>query len=131
MERLTALTLAAGAVYGCECGGSEGSTPPTDDIESISSAELDRLMSQHGQIATLARNAVIVGDTLQYRFARKLAPPARWVTRRPDVAKRSLAKLLNLDFDVICFSHFPPLSEEPHKAIRRLIDQHSLRPSST
>ena len=63
LERLTALTLAAGAVYGCECGRTEDPKPATDDIESISSAELDRLMSQHGQIATLARNAVIVGDT--------------------------------------------------------------------
>ena len=78
-----------------------------------------------------AKRAVIVGDTLQYRFARNLGPPARWVTRRPDMAIRSLEKLLNLDFDVICFSHFPPLREEPHKAIRRLIDQHSLRPSPT
>ncbi len=78
-----------------------------------------------------AKRAVIVGDALQYRFARKLGPPARWVTRRPEVAIRSLEKLLKLDFDVICFSHFPPLRGNPHEAIRRLIDQHTNRPPPT
>ena len=86
-----------------------------------------------GSIALLvpAKRAVIVGDALQYRFAHKLGLPARWVTRRPEVAMRSLEKLLKLDFDVICFSHFPPLREEPHQAIRTLIDQHSHRPQPT
>ncbi len=78
-----------------------------------------------------AKRAVIVGDTLQYRFARRLGPPARWVTRRPEVALRSLEKLLKLDFDVICFSHFPPLREDPHEAIRRLIDENPPRPPAT
>lgn len=63
LERLAALTFVAGAMYGCECGGTEDSKPPTEDIESISSVELDRLMSQHGEIATLTRDALIVGDT--------------------------------------------------------------------
>ena len=72
-----------------------------------------------------AKRAVIVGDALQYKLARKLGPPARWVTRRPEVAMHSLQKLLRLDFDVICFSHFPPLREQPREAIRRLVDQHS------
>ena len=78
-----------------------------------------------------AKRAVIVGDALQYRFARRLGPPARWVTRRPEVALRSLERLLELDFDVICFSHFPPLRENPHEAIRMLIDENSPRPPPT
>lgn len=78
-----------------------------------------------------AKRAVIVGDALQYRFARRLGPPARWVTRRPEVALRSLEKLLELDFDVICFSHFPPLRKDPHEAIRRLIDENPPRPPAT
>ena len=38
---------------------------------------------------------------------------------------RSLEKLLDLEFDIICFSHFPPMRREPRKALGRLIQRHA------
>ena len=70
------------------------------------------------------KKAVIVGDAIQYRFARRLGPPASWVTRRPVEAVLSLEKLLSLDFDVICFSHFPPMRKRPHAALRELVERY-------
>jgi glyoxylase-like metal-dependent hydrolase (beta-lactamase superfamily II) len=54
--------------------------------------------------------AMIVGDALQYRF-RKLQPSSWFFTRDPEQAKQSLAKLLETDFEKVCFSHFPPIKE--------------------
>ena len=71
------------------------------------------------------KKAVIVGDALRYKFARRLSPPAPGVTQRPEEAMRSVKKLLDLDFDTICFSHSPPMRHEPGKALRRLVQQHS------
>ena len=70
------------------------------------------------------KRTVIVGDALQYKFAWRLSPPAAGVTRRPGAAMQSLEKLLDLDFDKICFSHFPPMRTESRAALRRLIEQH-------
>ena len=69
------------------------------------------------------KGTVIVGDALQYKFARRLGPPAPGVTRRPHQAMRSVEKLLDLDFDTICFSHFPPMRKEAREALRRLVQQ--------
>ena len=68
-----------------------------------------------------AKRAVIVGDALQYRLGRALTPPARWVTQEPETALQSLARLLELDFDVICFSHFPPMRGGAYGALQRLL----------
>ena len=73
------------------------------------------------------KRAIIVGDALQYKLARRLSPPAAGVTRHPLEAMRSLHKLLDLDFDTICFSHFPPMRKDAHTALRRLIQQHGIR----
>ena len=67
------------------------------------------------------KRAVVVGDALQYKLGRKLYPPAPGVTQCPDEALRSLEKLLHLDFDIICFSHFPPMRNEPRKALEALL----------
>ena len=72
------------------------------------------------------KGAIIVGDALQYKFARRLGPPAASVTQRPKEAMRSVEKLLGLDFDTICFSHFPPMRNEPREALRELIKQYSV-----
>lgn len=54
--------------------------------------------------------ALIVGDALQFRFGKLLAPS--WLfTRDPELARASLAKLLDVDFTTLCFSHFPPIQE--------------------
>ena len=71
------------------------------------------------------KGAVIVGDALRYKFARRLGPPAPGVTHRPEEAMRSVEKLLDLDFDTICFSHSPPMRNEPSKALQRLVQQYS------
>ena len=71
------------------------------------------------------KGTIIVGDALQYKFARTLGPPALGVTQRPKEAMRSVEKLLGLDFDTMCFSHFPPMRTEPREALRRLIQQHA------
>ncbi len=67
---------------------------------------------------------LIVGDALQYKFGLSLGPPARMVTRRPDLAMRSLERLLDLDFDTICFSHFPPMRSGAREALRALVARH-------
>ena len=71
------------------------------------------------------KRLVIVGDTLQYKFALKLSPPDANVTQHPQQAMESLNKLLDLDFDTICFSHFPPMRGGAHAALRRMIEQYS------
>ena len=73
------------------------------------------------------KRAIIIGDALQYKFAWRLSPPAPGVTQQPREAMRSLEKLLELDFDTICFSHFPPMRNEPLKALKRLIERHVVR----
>ena len=71
------------------------------------------------------KGTIIVGDALQYKFARRLGPPALGVTQCLKEAMRSVEKLLGLDFDTMCFSHFPPMRTEPREALRRLIQQHA------
>jgi glyoxylase-like metal-dependent hydrolase (beta-lactamase superfamily II) len=73
-----------------------------------------------------AKRAVIVGDALQYRLGWALSPPARGVTQEPETALQSLSRLLELDFDVICFSHFPPMRRGGHGALRRLLKRQDL-----
>ncbi len=65
---------------------------------------------------------LIVGDALQYRF-RRLSPPASWVSWDLGLARQSLKKLLALDFEVICFSHFPPLRHGAREALSQLIQR--------
>ena len=50
-------------------------------------------------------------------------PPASSVTQDPDQAVESLQKLMSLDFDTICFSHFPPLKKGARDALQRLIQR--------
>lgn len=76
------------------------------------------------------KGVVIVGDALQHKFGWRLYPPAPGVTRCPDTAMRSLEKLLTLDFQTICFSHFPPLRKNAWESLRRLVERHSARPPS-
>lgn len=71
------------------------------------------------------KRAVIVGDALQYKFGWRLYPPAPGVTQQPREAMRSLVNLLDLEFETICFSHFPPMRNEPRKALERLIQRHA------
>jgi glyoxylase-like metal-dependent hydrolase (beta-lactamase superfamily II) len=67
-----------------------------------------------------SRRVLIVGDALQYRFGR-LRPPAPAVTWDLDQARESLKKLLDLDFEIIVFSHFSPLTTGGKQALLRLV----------
>ena len=73
-----------------------------------------------------AKRIVIVGDALQYKFSHKLSPPAHGVTQDSSAALHSLEKLLDLNFDVICFSHFPPMRKSPREALREMIQEHAV-----
>jgi glyoxylase-like metal-dependent hydrolase (beta-lactamase superfamily II) len=68
-----------------------------------------------------SREVVIVGDALQYR-SRRLGPPAASVTADSGQALESLKKLLPLEFEIICFSHFPPLKGDARGALRRMLE---------
>ena len=64
---------------------------------------------------------IILGDAMQNKFGRKLSPPARAVTQDPDQALRSLRRLLDLDFETICFGHFPPIRTGGREAVENLL----------
>jgi glyoxylase-like metal-dependent hydrolase (beta-lactamase superfamily II) len=72
-----------------------------------------------------SKKIIIVGDALQYKFGWRLSPPAPGVTQQPEEAIRSLTKLLTLDFDTICFSHFPPKRNGAQAALQQLVKRHS------
>jgi len=61
---------------------------------------------------------LIVGDALQYRFGR-LSQPASNFTQNPAQARESVTRLLSVDFETICFGHFPPLKHDAREALRR------------
>ena len=67
------------------------------------------------------KRLMIVGDALQYKLAMRLSPPAPNVTEDPDQAMRSIEKLLELEFDTIVFSHFPPMRYGARAAIEKMI----------
>lgn len=74
-----------------------------------------------------SKRVIIVGDALQYKFSRKLTPPSHRVTQDSEKALRSLEKLLDLDFDIICFSHFPPMRKNPRTALQKMIQEYAAR----
>ena len=74
-----------------------------------------------------SKRVIIVGDALQYKFSRKLTPPSHRVTQDSEEALRSLEKLLDLDFDIICFSHFPPMRKNARVALRNMIQEYAAR----
>ena len=69
------------------------------------------------------RRLVIVGDALQYKLSLKLNPPAPGVTEDPEQAMESLRKLLSLDFNTICFSHFSPMRSGARAALSSMLSQ--------
>ncbi len=75
-----------------------------------------------------SKRVIIVGDTLQYKLSRKLSPPSERVTQDFEEAVRSLEKLIDLDFEVICFSHFSPLRRNARESLRRMLERQSDSP---
>ena len=64
------------------------------------------------------RGLLMVGDALEYRGG-KLGLPSSHFTADMEQAKRSIRKLAELDFDVLCFSHYPPIRSRAAPALRR------------
>lgn len=63
------------------------------------------------------QGVLIAGDALECR-AGKLGPPAPLFTQDMTQAKESIRRLASLDFDVLCFSHFPPIMGGASQALR-------------
>ena len=70
-----------------------------------------------------SKKLLIVGDAVQYSHG-VLTPPARSVTHDFDLAMESLKKLVQIDFQTICFSHFSPMREGAPESLKALIDEH-------
>ena len=60
---------------------------------------------------------LIVGDALEHRNGR-LGLPSSHFTENMDQAKQSIQRLARLEFDVLCFSHFPPICNGAMWALR-------------
>jgi hypothetical protein len=39
----------------------------------------------------------------------------------PEQTRRTVERLLDLDFEVLCLDHGAPITDDPHAAIRRLL----------
>ena len=63
---------------------------------------------------------VIVGDLLQ-RVQGKVALPNYFFTDDMALARRSIARLADLDVETILFSHYPPYREGAREALRALV----------
>jgi len=60
---------------------------------------------------------LIVGDALEFRRGR-LGLPSRLFTTDMAQAKESIRRLARLEFETLCFSHFPPLRTGASQAMR-------------
>ena len=67
------------------------------------------------------KGVLIVGDALEYRRG-KLKPPAKMFTENRQQAIESLRRFLELDFETICFSHFPALLKGAKEALSDLVE---------
>lgn len=79
----------------------------------------------HGHLSFLheAKRLLFVGDAAQHRS--KLALPVPFFTEDMDQAKRTLAKIAALDFDVAVFGHGTVLRGKANTEFRKLADQHA------
>lgn len=64
---------------------------------------------------------LMVGDAMTYRWG-KLGLPSCWFTADMDQAKESIRRLAQLDFDVLCFSHFPPIKKGAARLLRQFAE---------
>jgi glyoxylase-like metal-dependent hydrolase (beta-lactamase superfamily II) len=71
------------------------------------------------------RKIIIVGDALNHRRGRLGAPPPMFT---PDMAlaHASIRKIAELDFDVCCFGHGPPLMENAAQEVRAFAESLAL-----
>ncbi len=67
------------------------------------------------------KGLLMVGDALQYKGG-KLGLPSRVFSTDISQAKESIRRLAQLDFEVLCFSHFPPIRIEAAKKLREFAE---------
>ena len=65
-----------------------------------------------------SQGLLMVGDALEYKRG-KLRLPSRWFTTDMARAKDSVFRIAELDFDILCFSHFPPIRKNASEILRR------------
>ena len=64
---------------------------------------------------------LLVADAVQ-RYHERLTLPSRWFSSDMEAAKESVRKLADLDFEIICFSHFQPMRQGARAALRSLAE---------
>lgn len=64
---------------------------------------------------------LIVADAVQ-RYHDRLTLPSRWFSSDMNAARESVRKLSQLDFEVLCFSHFEPMRQGARAALRSLAE---------
>ncbi|HLF05075.1 MAG TPA: MBL fold metallo-hydrolase [Dehalococcoidia bacterium] len=64
---------------------------------------------------------VIAGDALQFK-RRRLEPPSPLVSHDMAQARESIRKLARLEFEVLCFSHYPPIHSGAARSLRQFAD---------
>ena len=69
----------------------------------------------------MSQGLLMVGDALEYKRG-KLGLPSRWFTADMAQAKDSVFRMAELDFDILCFSHFPPIRKNGSELLRRFAD---------
>ena len=68
-----------------------------------------------------AQGLLMVGDALEHKRG-KLGLPSRWFSTDMAQAKDSVFRMAELDFDILCFSHFPPVRKNGSQLLRRFAD---------
>lgn len=72
-----------------------------------------------------AHRLLIVGDVLQVIRGR-VSLPSHVFTEDMDLARRSIARLAELDVDTICFAHYPTMREGGGEALRALAEREAV-----
>jgi len=75
-----------------------------------------------GHVSLLWRRVLIAADAAGGLFGR-VGPPLGTYTEDIDVAKQSIRKLAELDFDVACFGHGTPVRGQANVKFRRLVER--------
>jgi hypothetical protein len=79
--------------------------------------------TQHTFLLDLKGGIAFVPDLFVNEPGRGLAIVGEEEMPNPEEARRSIRKLFDLPFDILCFDHGSPLTQEPKAAIRRLLVQ--------
>ena len=69
-----------------------------------------------------AQGVLVVADALECRFGR-LGPPSPTFTADMRLAKQSIRRLAQLDFEILCFSHFPPIRKHAGRVLREFAER--------